>query len=78
MSNDDLDTTKNRLKVEIDKVKELINARKNDEAITVLDNCKIIIEAYADSYSKNQTIKKDTQKLKNLIQKINTKKKVLQ
>jgi len=60
MSNDDLDTTKNRLKVEIDKVKELINARKNDEAITVLDNCKIIIEAYADSYSKNQTIKKES------------------
>ena len=60
MSNDDLDTTKNRLKVEIDKVKELINAQKNDEAITVLDNCKIIIEAYADSYSKNQTIKKES------------------
>ena len=60
MSNDDLDTTKNKLKVEIDKVKELINAQKNDEAITVLDNCKIIIEAYADSYSKNQTIKKES------------------
>ena len=60
ISNDDLDTAKNRLKVEIDKVKELINAQKNDEAITVLDNCKIIIEAYADSYSKNQTIKKES------------------
>ena len=60
MSNDDLDTKKNRLKIEIDKVKELINAKKNDEAITVLDNCKIIIEAYADSYSKNQTIKKES------------------
>ena len=60
MSNDDLDTTKNKLKVEIDKVKELINTQKNNEAIIVLDNCKIIIEAYADSYSKNQTIKKES------------------
>ena len=29
---------------EIDKVKELVNAKKNDEAITVLDNFKTIIE----------------------------------
>jgi len=61
-SNEDLDTTKNRLKVEIDKVKELIKAKKNDEAITILDNCKIIIEVYADSYSKNQSIKKESVK----------------
>ena len=59
-SNEDLDATKNRLKHEIDKVKELINAKKNDEAITILDNCKIIIEEYADSYSKNQSIKKES------------------
>jgi len=59
-SNEDLDTIKNKLKVEIDKVKELINAQKNDEAITVLDNCKIIIEEYADSYSKNQSVKKES------------------
>jgi len=59
-SNEDLDTTKNKLKVEIDKVKELINAQKNDEAITALDNCKIIIEEYADSYSKNQSVKKES------------------
>ena len=61
-SNEDLDSTKNRLKVEIDKVKELIKAQKNDEAITILDNCKIIIEVYADSYSKNQNIKKESVK----------------
>ena len=59
-SNEDLDTTKNKLKVEIDKVKELINAQKNDEAITALDNCKIIIEEYADSYRKNQSVKKES------------------
>jgi chromosome segregation protein len=48
--------------LEIDKVKELINLQKNDEAISVLDNCKVIIEEYADSYSKNQNIKKESVK----------------
>ncbi len=59
-SNEDLNTVKNKLKLEIDKVKELINLQKNQEAITMLENCKIIIEEYADSYSKNQSIKKDS------------------
>ena len=59
-SNEDLDNAKNKLKLEIDKVKELINSQKNSEAINVLDNCKIIIEEYANSYSKNQNIKKDS------------------
>ena len=71
-SNEDLDATKNRLKVEIDKVKELINAQKNDEAITVLDNCIIIIEAYAGSYSKYQNIKNDSIKRKQRISTIET------
>ncbi len=68
-SNEDLDSTKNILNAEIDKVKELINSKKNDEAITILDNCKIIIEKYADSYSKNQNIKNESIKRK---QRINT------
>ena len=71
-SNEDLDDTKNRLKIEIDKVKELINAQKNDEAITILDNCRIIIEAYADSYSKNQNIKNESIKRKQRISIIET------
>ncbi len=61
-SNEDLDSTKNKLKIEIDRVKELINDQRNDEAITALDNCKNIIEVYADSYSKNQNIKKESVK----------------
>ena len=61
-SNEDLDSAKNKLKLEIDKIKELINSQKNEEAIIVLDNCKIIIEKYADSYSKNQNIKKESVK----------------
>ncbi len=59
-SNEDLDNAKNKLRIEIDKVKELINLQKNQEAIIVLDNCKIIIEKYADSYSKNQNIKEES------------------
>ena len=59
-SNEDLDNTKNKLKFEMDKVKELINLEKKEEAIETLDNCKIIIEEYADSFSKNQNIKKDS------------------
>ena len=61
-SNEDLDNAKNKLKLEIDKVKELITLQKNQEAIKVLDDCKIIIEEYADSYSKNQNIKKESVK----------------
>jgi len=61
-SNEDLDNAKNKLNIEIDKVKELINLKKNDDAVSLLDNCKLIIEEYADSYSKNQNIKKESVK----------------
>ncbi len=59
-SNEDLDVAKNKLNFEMDKVKNLINLQKNEEAITVLDNCRVIIEEYADTYSKNQNIKKES------------------
>ncbi len=61
-SNEDLNAAKNKLKTEIDKVRELINLRKNEEAIVILDNCKIIIEEYAGSFSTNQNIKKESVK----------------
>ena len=59
-SNEDLMSSKNKLTKEIDKVKELIELKKNEEAINILENCKIIIEEYAESYSKNQNIKKES------------------
>ena len=59
-SNEDLKGSKKKLELELDKVKNLINSRQNKEAIAVLDNCKIMIEEYANSYSKNQNIKKDS------------------
>ncbi len=61
-SNEDLDNSKKKLKSEIDKVKELINLKQNQEAINTLEKCQIIIEEYADSYSKNQNIKKESVK----------------
>jgi len=59
-SNEDLMSSKNKLTNEIDKVKELIELKKNEEAINILENCKLIIEEYAESYSKNQNIKKES------------------
>jgi len=67
-----LNVTKNRLTDEIDKVKELVNAKKNDEAIAALNNFKSIIEVYADSYSKNQNIKNESIKRKERISTIDT------
>jgi len=71
-STEDLNVTKNKLTSEIDKVKELVNAHKNDEAIAALDNFKTIIEVYADSYSKNQNIKNESIKRKERIGAIDT------
>ena len=61
-SNEDLENSKNKLKSEIDKIKQLINSQKNDDAIKSLDDCRYVIEEYADSYSKNQNIKRESVK----------------
>ena len=61
-SNEDLENIKNKLKSEIDKIKQLINSQKNDDAIKALDDCQFVIEEYADSYSKNQNIKRESVK----------------
>ncbi len=68
-SNEDLNNAKNRLKLEIDRVKELISLDKGNEAIDILENCKSIIDEYAESYSQNQNIKKESVKRN---QRINT------
>ena len=59
-SKGDLDKSKNKLEIEINKIKELINLKKNEEAITALDDYKIIIEEYAENFSQNQNIKKES------------------
>ena len=59
-SNEDLDNSNNKLKDEIEKIKQLINSQKNEEAINVLNNFKKTIDGYADNFSKNQNIKKES------------------
>ena len=71
-SDNDLNTSKDKLQKEIEKVKELINSQKNQEAISALDNCKLLIEAYAGSYSKNENIKKESVKRNERIKVIDT------
>ena len=71
-SDNDLNTSKDKLQSEIEKVKELINSQKNQEAISALDNCKLLIEAYARSYSKNENIKKESVKRNERIKVIDT------
>ncbi len=61
-SNLDLENSKNKLDSEIDKVKQLINENKNNEAILAIEDFKNIINSYAESYSKNQNIKKESVK----------------
>ena len=59
-SNEDLDREKNKLKNEIEKIKQLIKDKKNEESIIALENIKIIIETYAEIFGKNQNIKKES------------------
>ena len=61
-SNEDLTIIKNKLQTEIDNVKNFIKEGRNNDAISMLDNCKLYIEDYANSYSKNQNIKKESVK----------------
>jgi len=42
-------------------VREL-KSQKNNDAIKLLDDCQFVIEEYADSYSKNQNIKRESVK----------------
>ena len=71
-SDNDLNNSKEKLQIEIEKVKELINSQKNQEAISALDNCKLLIETYAGSYSKNENIKKESVKRNERIKIIDT------
>ena len=71
-SDNDLNTSKEKLQIEIEKVIKLINSHKNQEAILALDNCKVLIEDYAGSYSKNENIKKESVKRNERIKIIDT------
>ncbi len=59
-SNEDLNKTKNNLYQEIENIKELINLNDKVNATSALENSKLLIDEYANSFSKNQNIKKDS------------------
>ena len=59
-SNEDLDNTRSNLYQEIEKIKKLINLNEKENATSVLENSKLLIDEYANSFSKNQNIKKDS------------------
>ena len=61
-SNEDLNDVKSKLNNEINNIKELINKKNNVEAVNALESCRILIEEYAENYSKNQNIKKESVK----------------
>ena len=66
-SNLDLESSNKKLDDEIFKVKQLINENKNNEAMLALEDFKSTINFYAESYSKNQNIKKESIKRKERI-----------
>ena len=66
-SNFDLENSQNKLDSEINKVKQLIKENMNNEALIAIEEFKKIINFYAESYSKNQNIKKESIKRKERI-----------
>ncbi len=46
----------------MENIRTLISSKQNDEALNALNSFENIIEKYADSYSKNQNIKKESVK----------------
>jgi chromosome segregation protein len=71
-SNFDLENSQNKLDSEINKVKQLIKDNMNNEALIAIEEFKKIINFYAESYSKNQNIKKESIKRKERINIIET------
>ena len=73
-SSKDLILIKEKMQNEILKIKNLIRTKDNEEAINQLDKFKIYIENYAEIYSKNNNIKKESSKrtlrIKNILSEI--------
>ena len=59
-SNEDLDQSKSKLKNEIENIKKLISSNQNESALEALVIFEKSIENYADSYSQNKNIKKES------------------
>ncbi len=61
-SNEDLGESKNKLKTEIEIIKNFIISNQSKEAIESLNRFEISIDEYANSFSKNQSIKNESVK----------------
>ncbi len=59
-SNEDLNHSKKELKTEIENIKNLISSKQNDKAVNALEIFEKSIENYAENYSKNQNIKRES------------------
>ena len=59
-SNHDLKDADNKLKFCINKIKELINLNKTQDALKEIEKLEVVVQSYAEDYSKNQNIKNES------------------
>ncbi len=80
-SNHDLKDTDNKLKFCINKIKELINLNKRQDALKEIEKLEVVVQSYAEDYSKNQNIKnesiKRSERIVNIDKEIDSWKKLL-
>ena len=80
-SNHDLKDTDNKLKFCINKIKELINLNKRQDALKEIEKLEVVVQSYAEDYSKNQNIKnesiKRSERIENIDKEIDSWKKLL-
>ncbi len=72
LSNLDLESAKDKLKSEINRIKYLIKENKNVDALKLLDDFDKIIELYTNSFSENKIFRKETIKRRQRIEIIST------
>ena len=72
LSNLDLDSAKDKLQSEINRIKDLIKENKNADALKLLDDFEKIIELYTNSFSENKIFRKETIKRRQRIENITT------
>ena len=72
LSNLDLESAKDKLQSEINKIKDLIKENKNVDALKLLDDFEKIIELYTNSFSENRIFRKETIKRRQRIENILT------
>ena len=77
----DLKDTDNKLKFCINKIKELINLNKRQDALKEIEKLEVVVQSYAEDYSKNQNIKnesiKRSERIENIDKEIDSWKKLL-